>query len=678
MADTETQGSAPPFKFRAVQPETAEPAAPSGNPDFAYEPAPEPQPQGRPWLDGMDAGASLVSGLVRGAVGMSEGVDATHRRLAEGANALSQRMLGTDLPAWDQTVIRSMPIPGMLPSPFAAFDVSPAEIAHEAWPQAMEYEPKSKGGGYIQTVAEFLPGAVGGPGSIGRNLLMQGVVPAVTSETAGRLTEGTWAEPYARFAGALLGGIGGNVLENKARSLISPGGGAAAEDLAHAARLRKAGVPVSAGLATKSPEVMAIEANNPRLQSQFGNSEANIQNQAITTAALREAGLTDEVVANAAARQAADPDLIGSPQLAHKFVLDELDAANGRMFDEALGGLDVPPLRSLADPIFQAAKIRGAPAEVDDAVNLIGDALRRGVNIPAKQLNFIRSELGKSLSSIDGNTRTAASRARDAIDDLIDSAAAAAGRTDRLDLLNEARRRYQAALVLKEAVARSSGRGLTGIIQPKDLEGALKSVYGRPKTVTGNVNRMGYLAESGLRMRPLAAPAKSWKKLIPFGELLGGAGGGFGLLQGAAMLGAPLKLAAIPAGIGFGVAAADAARRGARAVLERFAHTPTVQGYLENQLVNPNAPVGKMASGALGVAAGTPSYLVDQANPQAYGGRVERKAGGRVGIDHDKLADQLVTAAERAKKGISKGTEQLLDLPDDHIAHALEVANRSI
>jgi hypothetical protein len=58
--------------------------------------------------------------------------------------------------------------------------------------------------------------------------------------------------------------------------------------------------------------------------------------------------------------------------------------------------------------------------------------------------------------------------------------------------------------------------------------------------------------------------------------------------------------------------------------------------------------------------------------------RMERKTGGRVGMPHDKVADQLVMAAERAKKGISKGTESLLDMSDNHIAHALEVANRSI
>lgn len=58
--------------------------------------------------------------------------------------------------------------------------------------------------------------------------------------------------------------------------------------------------------------------------------------------------------------------------------------------------------------------------------------------------------------------------------------------------------------------------------------------------------------------------------------------------------------------------------------------------------------------------------------------REGRKSGGRVGMPHEAAADQLVMAAERAKKGISKGTESLLDMSDNHIAHALEVANRSI
>jgi hypothetical protein len=57
--------------------------------------------------------------------------------------------------------------------------------------------------------------------------------------------------------------------------------------------------------------------------------------------------------------------------------------------------------------------------------------------------------------------------------------------------------------------------------------------------------------------------------------------------------------------------------------------------------------------------------------------RQGRKAGGRVS-SHEHAADQLVRAAERAKKGWSAETEPLLNQSDDAVAHALEVANRSI
>jgi hypothetical protein len=57
--------------------------------------------------------------------------------------------------------------------------------------------------------------------------------------------------------------------------------------------------------------------------------------------------------------------------------------------------------------------------------------------------------------------------------------------------------------------------------------------------------------------------------------------------------------------------------------------------------------------------------------------RQGRKSGGRVS-SHDVAADQLVRAAERAKKGQSAQTEVLLHQSDDAVASALEIANRSI
>lgn len=68
------------------------------------------------------------------------------------------------------------------------------------------YKPQTVAGEYANTIGEFLPGAMIGPGGLGRKAAMA-VIPAVASETAGQLTKGTGAEPYARFAGGLAGGV---------------------------------------------------------------------------------------------------------------------------------------------------------------------------------------------------------------------------------------------------------------------------------------------------------------------------------------------------------------------------------------------------------------------------------------------------------------------------------------
>ena len=63
---------------------------------------------------------------------------------------------------------------------------------------------------------------------------------------------------------------------------------------------------------------------------------------------------------------------------------------------------------------------------------------------------------------------------------------------------------------------------------------------------------------------------------------------------------------------------------------------------------------------------------------QSTGGRIERREGGRVGIDHSGRAASLVRAAEAAKKQESKTTEPLLQAPDERIVKALSLANEAI
>ena len=68
------------------------------------------------------------------------------------------------------------------------------------------YQPKTIVGDYAQTAGEFVPGALLMPeGSLAANALRYGILPAFSSETAGQLTKGTAAEPWARAAGGVLG-----------------------------------------------------------------------------------------------------------------------------------------------------------------------------------------------------------------------------------------------------------------------------------------------------------------------------------------------------------------------------------------------------------------------------------------------------------------------------------------
>lgn len=69
-----------------------------------------------------------------------------------------------------------------------------------------EYQPQTTAGDYARSLGEFAPAAALGPGGLVRKTAMT-AIPAIGSEIAGQLTEGTQAEPYARAAGALTGGI---------------------------------------------------------------------------------------------------------------------------------------------------------------------------------------------------------------------------------------------------------------------------------------------------------------------------------------------------------------------------------------------------------------------------------------------------------------------------------------
>jgi hypothetical protein len=82
----------------------------------------------------------------------------------------------------------------------------------------MDYKPQTLAGDYTQTLGEFAPSVAMGPGRMGAKLAT-GAASAIGSETAGQLAEGTAYEPYARFAGAVLGGAAPNIRSPKNAAL---------------------------------------------------------------------------------------------------------------------------------------------------------------------------------------------------------------------------------------------------------------------------------------------------------------------------------------------------------------------------------------------------------------------------------------------------------------------------
>ncbi len=79
------------------------------------------------------------------------------------------------------------------------------------------YEPKTRGEKYASGIGEFALGLVGGGGlmQLGKRALTQVAAPAVASEAAGQVTEGTAAEPYARVSAALLAGPAASSVANR-------------------------------------------------------------------------------------------------------------------------------------------------------------------------------------------------------------------------------------------------------------------------------------------------------------------------------------------------------------------------------------------------------------------------------------------------------------------------------
>jgi hypothetical protein len=159
---------------------------------------------------------------------------------------------------------------------------------------------------------------------------------------------------------------------------------------------------------------------------------------------------------------------------------------------------------------------------------------------------------------------------------------------------------------------------------------------------------------------------------------------------GAAGVGAELALTGFPIKtIGAGAAGYAAGKFGSRNVAAPATsrYSPSKGEQVLGQAIQKAAPMigaqttsTPLAVGAakaavpFGVQAITnqlPSWLYSDPSRVNANGRYGRKHGGRV-------SDKLVMAVDRAKKNINNDTKSLLGAHDNHVAQALEIANRNL
>jgi hypothetical protein len=293
-----------------------------------------------------DVAKSGGVGLGKGAIGLAGMVGDASDLLAAGTNYAGNKIAGVlggepyALPDKSRTINQYVPTSKSI------------QGAIEENVTGEFYKPQTVAGEYAQTVGEFIPGALAGPGGMARNTAAFGIIPGLTSEFAGQQTKGTKLEPWARGGAAVLsGGVSGVLTApgNAAQTIGRTAHGVDRNVLAQAEALFQEAQ--AAGMPLTRPEAIQAVTNGA---TNFGNLQRVVEGQGAMKPFFAErAGQTDAAagrVFDQVTPAAPNPSAIG-PAVG--------TAAEGTI-DDVRGAVN-----AASDPFYtQAATIRLTPYEM--------------------------------------------------------------------------------------------------------------------------------------------------------------------------------------------------------------------------------------------------------------------------------------------------------------------------
>ena len=577
---------------------------------------------------------SLASGIVRGTAGLIGTPGSLYSYAREKLD-----------PSYDASK-NPMTIENMTKGANYLYTAGNKALGAENAPDVYYQGEKGSPAYYAGKIGEF---ATPIPGGGETNLIRDIVAPAIGSTVAGDLASEYLpsAQPYASVVGALAGHRLASGAENVGKTLagnFKPVSGSA-DDLRSQSvdYLRKAGVPITAGTAIGDRALMAKEASTPRGAAAIGSYP-----EAVTSSLMKEGlgvkGLaTPNNVANAEGR------IVGKLTSIADSVSPIPAASDTAALKNAV---------SDAQSISTSTNVK-VPDFVDKFIKKVDDAAANGVPISGDELRKIRTQVNRAKSNMakDGIGDIAAETV-DLIDNMVERELTSAGRLNDLSDLQESRYQYRNLLSMQNAL--KSAFENNGILQPRQITSGLfrQGKAGYLRGARGDfADLSGHAANlQDELMKPVAADtgAKFADEVMRSAV---NSGLPYALTNQMGLLGMPVAYAA-EKGIPYAVNKVTGIGR--RAMM-----TKPVQSYLEARGYVPEWTQSKAMKDIM------PGLIASLASRQG------RKAGGRV-ANHLTAADQLVRAAERAKKRQSAQTEALLQQPDSAVAHALEVANRSI
>lgn len=567
----ERPGSAPNSRRRL--PAEAAPSAPEAQGDtepsrlgqFAAPMMAQPQESGPGLFDDIppaqdvstlgDVVKSAGAGLVKGGIGLAALPGTVEQLGRTGINYVGQKITGNP-----ETVAPQAVVPGYQQIKGAVEENITGPL----------YNPKTTAGEYAGTIAEFAPGMLF-PAGAGAGLAARAglnvVAPAVASETAGQVTKGTAAEPYARVAGGLAGGM----LPALAGRAVSPGA-------ANPTRQRMANVLDNEGVTLTAGDRSGREniryAESVAAGTPFGGRRlAQIKEQQaeqFTRAALRRAGIQ------------ADRAL---PE-----VVDQNFARLGNEFDTlaAQTGMRGPQGRAAAARI--EAEMRNFEREVPQAlqpriINELGTEIAQTISTQAvdgRQYQTWRTMIDRMARSADAPVQQTLYAFRNALDDAMQASAPRA----LADRWRQVRRDYRNMLVIEKAVLGAGENAASGLISPVQLAQATKQLQGGRNYARGRGDYAELARAGATLLQPLPQSGTQPRLMIS----------GIGAGIGGAMFGAPGAITGAALGPAVG-----------QAVQARVTGRPTVQAYLGNQIAAPvaNLPQGSRIGAAPGTIANT-------------------------------------------------------------------------